>query len=131
MRHSFLATSGIVPTLDDHLENLLLLGIGFLVIIFALIVGAIIADSFAKAYETSADRLEHKSAKRRRNRRRTTLRKRQPPPLRIVKPDPAQTTSSPAHNALCRNAEASTTHEVVTPARTRPNIHLVKQKERA
>jgi len=131
MRYSLLAASGIVPTLDDHLENLLLLGIGFLIIIFALIVGAIFADGFAKAFETSADWLEHKSAKRSRKRRRANFRKHQPPPLRIVKSDLAQTKSSLAHNALRRNAEASTPHQVATLARTRPNIHLVKQEERA
>ena len=125
------ATFGIAPTLDDHLENLLLLGIGFLVVIFVLIAGAIILDGFSKAFESSADWLEQKSPKRKHKRRRTTFRKHQPPPLRVVKSDSAQTTSSLAHNALRRNAEASIAHEVVTPARPRPHIHLVNQKERA
>ncbi len=127
MRYSLLAALDALPTLDDHLENLLLLGIGFLIIIFALIAGAIILDGFTKAFESSTDWFEHKSAKRKHKRRRTTFRKYQPPPLRIVKSDSAQTTSSLAHNALRRNAEASIAHEVVTPARPRPHIHLVKQ----
>jgi len=129
MRYSFLAA---LPTFDDHLENLLLLGIGFLIIIFALIAGAIILDGFSKACSSGADWLENKSAKRKHKRRRTTFRRHQPPPLRVVKSDSSQTTFSLAHNALRRNAEASMAHEVVTPpARTPSNIHLVKQKERA
>ena len=129
MRYSLLAAFCITPTLDDRFENLLLLGIALLILIFPLIAGTIILDSFSNVFESSADWLEHKSAKRKHKRRRTTFRKHQPP-LRIVKSDSAQTTSSLAHNALRRNAEASMTHEVATPASTNPNIHLVNQKER-
>lgn len=125
MRYSLPAVFNIAPTLDDHLENLLLLGIGFLIIIFVLIASAIIADSFSKAFETNADWLEHKSANRKRKRRRTTFRKHQPPHLRVVKSDSAQTVNALAHNALRRNAEAS------TPTPPRPNIRLVKEQERA
>ncbi len=128
MRYSFVVAFGITPTLDDHLENIRLLGIGFLIIIFALIVGAIILNGFSKACSLSADRLEHKSAKRQHKRRPTTFRQHQPPPLRVVKSDSAPTTCSLAHHALRRNAEASSAHKVVTPARTRSNIRLVKQK---
>ncbi len=128
MRYSFVVAFGIMPTLDDHLENIRLLGIGFLIIIFALIVGAIILNSFSKACSSSADRLEHKSVKRQLKRRPTTFRKHQPRPLRVVTSDSAQTTTSHAHHALRRNAEASSVHKVVTPARTRSNIRLVKQK---
>lgn len=131
MRYSLLAALDALPTLDDHLENLLILGIGFLIIIFALIAGAIILDGFSKACSSSADLLEHKSAKRKHKRRRTTFRKHEPPPLRVVKSDCDQIMPSLAHNALRRNAEASTTHELVTPTHTPSNIHLVKQKERA
>ena len=131
MRYSFVVAFGITPTLDDHLENIRLLGIGFLIILFALIAGAIILNGFSKTCSLSADRLEHKSAKRQHKRRPTTFRQHQPPPLRVVKSDSAQTTSSLAHHALRRNAEASSVHEGATPARTCPNIHLVKQQERA
>ena len=109
MRYSLLAASGIVPTLDDHLENLLLLGIGFLLIIFVLIAGAIIANGFSKAFETIADWLEHKSANRRRKRRRTSFRKHYPAPLRAV----VSTPQPKALDALARNAaaqETATTH---------------------
>lgn len=117
MRYSFLAAFGITPTLDDHLENLLLLGIGFLIIIFALIAGAIILDSFSKTFESSADWLEHKSAKRKHKRRRTTFRKHQPPPLRVV-----SSPSPKALDALARNA-------AVQEAATSP-LRLVKSSEK-
>ncbi len=131
MRYSFVVAFGIMPTLDDQLKTLLLLGIGFLIIIFALIVGAIILNGFSKACSLNADRLEHRSAKRQHKRRPTTFRQHQPPPLRVLKFDSAQTTSSLALNALRRNAEALSAHEGATPARTCPNIRLVKQQERA
>jgi len=131
MRYSLLAAFGITPTLDDHLDNLLLLGISFLVIIFVLIVSAIILDSFSKACSSSADWLENKSAKRTHKHRRTAFRKHQPSILRVVKSDSAQTAISPAHNALRRNAEASASQQSVAPVSSRPNIRLVKQKERA
>ncbi len=73
MRYSLLAAFGFTPTLDDHLDNLLLLGISFLVVIFVLIVSAIILDSFSKACSSSADWLENKSAKRTHKHRRTRL----------------------------------------------------------
>ncbi len=130
MRYSFVGAFGIMPTLDDHPENIQLLGIGFLIIIFALIAGAIIFNGFSKACSLNADRLEHKSTTRHK-RRPTSFRKHQPPPLRVLKSDSAQTSSSLALHALRRNAEASSAHKVVTPSRTRPNIRLVKQQERA
>ncbi len=126
MRYSLLAASGIVPTLDDHLENLLLLGIGFLIIIFALIVGAIIADGFAKAFETSADWLEHKSARRRR--KRAVLRKHYPP-LRVIDSRSGRSdTSLLAHDALRRSAEAAHKAEQ-SPARSKGSLRAVKPRE--
>lgn len=130
MRYSLLAAFNSAPTLDDHLENLLLLGIGFLIIIFALIAGAIVIDGISKACSSNADWLERKSAKRRHKRRRTTFRKHQTL-LRVVKSAPTQTAISPAQNALRRNAEASMLHKDGAPASARPNMRLVKQKERA
>ena len=105
MRYSLLAALDALPTLDDHLENLLLLGIGFLIIIFALIAGAIILNGFSKACSSSADWLEHKSAKRRHKRRRTSFRKHYPAPLRAV----VSTPQPKALDALARNAAAQET----------------------
>lgn len=126
MRCLPLAAFGGVPTFDDHLDNPLLLGTGVLIIIFALIAGAIIVDGFTKAFESSADRLEHKSIKRRHKRRRTTFRQHQRPPLRVIKSDSAQAANSPAHKALRRNAQASIQHADVAPATFCRNIRVVK-----
>ncbi len=133
MRYSLLSGFDLMPPLNTQLDNLLLLGIGFLILIFWLIVGAIMLNSFSKAYASSADQPKHKSAKRKHKRSHTTLCKHQPSTLlSVAESNSVQTATSPAHNALRRNAEASTAHkEDVAIAHTRPNIHLVKQKERA
>jgi len=113
---------------DDHLENLLLIGIGLILFIFALIVCDALLRGASKAFEASADWLEHKSAKRRK--RRASLRKYYPP-LRVVhsQSEPINT-SLLAHDALRRSAEAA--HKTVQPpVRPKSNLRAVKLGERA
>lgn len=113
------------PTLDDHLENLLLLGIGFFLVIFALIVCDALISGASKIFEVSADRLEHKS-KRRRGKR-AVLRKHYPH-LRVVDSRSGSDTSLLAHDALRRSAEAA--HKAdQSPARSKTNLRVVKPRE--
>ncbi len=107
-----LVLPGALHTLDNHFENLLLLGVGFILIIFALIVCDALLNGFSKAFEASADYLEHKSVRRRR--KRAVFRKHYPP-LRVVHSNQPET--SLAHNALRRNAEAHLTPQAQSPAR--------------
>ncbi len=114
------------PTLDDHLDNLLLLGIGFFIIIFAFIACALLFDGFSKAFEASADWLEHKSARRRR--KRAVLRKHYPP-LRVIDSRSGRSdTSLLAHDALRRSAEAAHKAEQ-SPARSKGSLRAVKPRE--
>jgi len=108
-----LVLPGTPPTLDDHLENLLLLGIGFILIIFALIVCEALLSGFSKAFEASAEWLELKSTRRRR--KRAILRKHYPP-LRVI--HSTQPETSLANDALRRNAEAHHTPQAKPSART-------------
>ena len=121
-----LALRASQPALDDHLDNLLLLGVGIIFIIFALIVCNWLVSGFSKAFEASADWLEHKSARRRR--KRAVLRKHYPP-LRVVhsRLEPIDT-SLLANDALRRAAEA--THKTEPPlARPKNNLRVVKPRE--
>jgi len=116
------------PTLDDHLENLLLIGVGLALLIFALIACDALVRGVSKAFEASADWLEHKSARRRR--KRAVLRKHYQP-LRVVhsQSEPINT-SLIAHDALRRSAEvAHKTNQ--PPARPKSNLRAVKPGERA
>jgi len=110
---------GTSPTLEDHLENLLLLCVGLILVIFVLIVCDALLNGFSKAFEASADWLEHKSARRRR--KRAVLRKHYPP-LRVVHANQPET--SLAHDALRRNAQAHITPQAKPPARE--PLRLVK-----
>ncbi len=121
-----LALRASQPTLDDHLENLLLFGIGFLIIIFAFIICGLLLDGFSKSFEASADWLEHKPARRRK--KRAVFRKHYPP-LRVVHSTSERSdASSIARAALRRNAEAN--HLKPTPSDGR-NLRVVKPRERA
>ncbi len=123
MFHSLaLVLPGTSPTFDDHLENLLLLGIGFFLVIFALIVCDALMNGISKAFEASADWLEHKSARQRR--KRAVLRKHYPP-LRVVHSNQPET--SLAHDALRRNAEAHLTPQAKPSARE--SMRVVKPKK--
>lgn len=108
-----LVLPGTPLTLDDHLESIFLLGVGFLLIILALIVCDWLLNGFSKAFEASADWLEHKSARRRR--KRAVLRKHYPP-LRVIHSNQPET--SLAHDALRRNAETHLTPQAKSSART-------------
>ncbi len=108
-----LVLPGALHTLDNHFENLLLLGVGFILIIFALIVCDAVMGGFSKVFEASTDWLEHKSARRRR--KRAVLRKHHPPLLRVIHSNQPET--SLAHDALRRNAEAHLTPQAKSPAR--------------
>ncbi len=123
-----LALRASQPALDDHLDNLLLLGVGIIFIIFALIVCNWLVSGFSKAFEASADWLEHKSARRRR--KRAVLRKHYPP-LRVVHSRSEQIdTSLLAHDALRRSAQAAQKTDQ-PPARPKTNLRAVKPRERA
>lgn len=120
--------TGTPPVPDDHIENLLLLSIGLILFIFALIVCDALVRGASKAFEASADWLEHKSARRRK--RRAALRKYYPP-LRVIhsQSEPINT-SLLAHDALRRSAEAA--HKTVQPpVRPKNNLRAVKPGERA
>lgn len=121
-----LMLSASAPTAGDHLENLVLLGCGLLLIILALALCSFLLDKLSKAFEASADWLEHR-ASRRSKRRRTCLKKHYPPAacashLRAV---PSPPDDSLARNALQRNAEAHRAGRVSVP-RGQANLRLVK-----
>jgi hypothetical protein len=119
---------GAPPTFDDHLENLFLLGIGFLIIIFALFACGALLQGLSRAFETSADWLEHKSAKRM-SRKRGVLRKYNPP-LRVARSRSEKNDSSLlAHDALRRSAGAAHQTEQL-PTRPKTNLRIVKKRER-
>ena len=126
--HLPLALSASAPTVGDHLENLVLLGCGLLILVLALALCSFLFDKLSKAHSASADWLERRAA---RKRRRTCLKKYYPPArsshLRIV-PPPAD--DSLARNALRRNAESHQTG-VAPSTKAAPAIRLVKPPERA
>ncbi len=70
-----LLLSASALTIGDYLENLVLLGCGLLLLILTLALCSFILDKLSKAFEASADWLEHQ-ASRRQKRRRTCLKKR-------------------------------------------------------
>ncbi len=120
-----LVLSSTPPMLDDHLENLLLLGIGFILVIFALIVCDVLMGGVSKTFEASAGWLEHKSARRRR--KRAVLRKHYPPLLVVHSHSEQSDASFIARDALRRNAEA---HHA-SPTRTgQSNVRLVKPRQK-
>jgi len=118
-----------LPTFGDNLENLFFLGIGFLIIIFALFACGALLQGLSRAFETSADWLSHYAAKRRRSRKRGVLRKYYPP-LRVVQSRSEHYDSSLlAHDALRRSAEAAHQTEQL-PTRPKTNLRIVKRRER-
>ena len=100
--HKPLALTSSPPTVGDHLENLVLLGCGLLILVIALALCSFLFDKLSKAGSASADWLERRAA---RKRRRTRLKKYYPPVrsshLRIVSPPPADARRT---SALRRNA---------------------------
>ena len=119
------------PTASDHLENLVLLGCGLLLLILALALCSLLLDKLSKAFEASADRLEQLAA-RRRKRRRACLKKQHSPAarashLRAVPPPP---NDSLARSALERHAEAHRGGRA-SDGRTQANLRLVKPRGKA
>ena len=131
MRYSLLAALSITPTFGGRLDYQLLVGMGFLLALFALMAAAIVLDGIFKArLARDEERARQRSSQRRRGgRRRSTFRKHQP--LHLVKSESKQAATSPALNALRRNAEASMTRQDDAPPTSRPDIYLVKRKARA
>lgn len=123
-----LPLSSAAPTAGDHLETLVLLGCGLLLFILALALCRFLLDQLSKAFEASADWLEH-SAARRRKRRRTCLKKHYPPPARAshLRAVPSPPDDTLARNALERHAEAHRTGRV-SAGRGQTNIRLVKPR---
>lgn len=126
-----LALFASAPTLGDHLENLVLLGCGILILVITLSLCEFLFDKLSKACSASADWLDGK-ATRRQKRRRTCLKKHYTPParhphIRAVPHPPAN--DALARNALRRNAEASH-HRQASPARDRAQMRLVKPRDK-
>lgn len=123
----FLPLSSSAPTIGDHLEDIVLLCCGLLILVLALALCSLVFDKLSKARSVGADWLERRAA---RKRRRTCLRKYHPPVrrshLRVV-PQPAD--DSPARNALRRNAES---HQAGVAPLTKapPALRLVRPTER-
>ncbi|MGB8507818.1 MAG: hypothetical protein WCD76_05400 [Pyrinomonadaceae bacterium] len=116
------------PAPDVLLENLLFIGVCLILFIFTLIVCDALMRGASKAFEASADWLEHKSAKRRK--RRAALRKYYPP-LRVVHSQSEPINASLlAHDALRRSAEAAHRTDQ-TPVRPKSNLRAVTPGERA
>jgi hypothetical protein len=129
--HLSLALFVSTPTLGDHLENLVLLGCGLLILVVALALCSYLLNKLSRACSASADWLDGK-ATRRQKRRRTCLKKHYAPParhphLRAVPPPPAD--DSLARNALHRNAEAYH-HRQASSARDRVQMRLVKPRDK-
>jgi hypothetical protein len=120
------ALSSSAPTVGDHLENLVLLGCGLLILVLALALCSFLFDRLSRARSAGAGWLERRATRRR---RRTHLKKYYPPVrsshLRLVQPPDG----SLARNALRRNAES---HQTVVAASTKeaPALRLVKPAER-
>ncbi len=126
--HFALLLPNTPPTFDDHLDNLLLLGIGFLILIFALFVCGALVQGLSRVFETSADRLKHKGVKCS-SRKRAVFRKNYPP-LRVVhSPSGSIDTSLLAHDALRRSAEAAHKTEQL-PTHQKKTLRVVKTRER-
>ena len=128
--HLPLTLSVSAPAAGDHLENLALLGCGFLLLFLALALCDFVLDKLSKAFEASADWLEYRAARRQR-RRRTCLKKHYPAPasashLRVVPPAPDD---SRARDALARNADAHRAGP--SAARGRADLRLVKPRGKA
>ena len=119
-----LPVSTSAPTFGDHLENIVVLFCGLLILILALAIVRFLLNMLSRACAASADWLEHKRTRRQRARR-TCLKKYYPPVhspyLRIVPPPD----DSLARNALRRAAE---THHAAqaSPSRANSNLRLVK-----
>lgn len=124
----FLPLSSSAPTIGDHLENIVLLCSGLLILVLALALCSLVFDNLSKARSAGADWLGRRAA---RKRRRACLRKYHAPMrgshLRVV-PQPAD--DSAARNALRRNAES---HQagVAPSTKAPPALRLVRPTERA
>ena len=116
------------PTVGDHLENLVLLCCGLLLFILALALCSFVLDKLSKAFEASADWLEHQASRRQR-RRRTCLKKHYPSAARAshLRALPSLPDDSLARNALQRNAEAHHTGRAAA-TRGQANLRLVKPR---
>lgn len=119
------------PTASDHLENLVLLGCGLLLLILALALCSFLLDKLSKAFEASADWLERTTA-RRRKRQRACLKKHYPPAARAshLRAVPPPQNDSLARNALERHAEAHRV-ERASDGRSQANLRLVKPRAKA
>lgn len=119
-----LLVSTSAPTFGDHLENIVVLSCGLLILVLALALVRCLLNMLSRACAASADWLEHKRTRRQRARR-TCLKKYYPlvhsPHLRIVPPQD----DSLARNALRRAAEAHHTVQSF-PSRANSNLRLVK-----
>lgn len=123
-----LMLSPFAPAIGDHLENLVLLGCGLLLLVLALALCSFVFDRLSKAFEASADWLERMASSRRKGRR-TCLKKHHPPAARYshLRAVPSPPDDSLARNALQRNAEAHRAGR--TPAgRGQANLRLVKPR---
>lgn len=123
-----LLVSTSVPTFGDHLENIVVLGCGILILVLALAIVRFLLNMLSRACAASADWLEHKRTRRQRARR-TCLKKYYPPVhsshLRLVPPQD----DSLARNALRRAAEAHYTAQA-SPSRANSNLRLVKPRKK-
>ena len=118
--------SASAPAAGDHLENLVLLGCGLLLLVLALALCSFLLGKLSKAFEASADWLEQRAA-RRRKRRRACLKKHYPPAARAsrLRAVPSPQDDSLARNALERHAEAHRAGRASAP-RGQANLRLVK-----
>jgi len=122
------ATSAPSQTVGDRLDDLLLLTVGFVVVIFLLILCDALLRGLVKTFAPRAGWLNHKAA--RRKRRRAAFRKHYPP-LRIIKSDSSRVETSLAHDALRRHADAATaTPRDLVPARPRANLRVISSGEK-
>jgi hypothetical protein len=123
-----LIVSTSVPTFGDHLENIIVLSCGLLILVLALAIIRFLLNILSRACAASADWLEDKT-KRRQRARRTCLKKYYPPVhsphLRLVPPPD----DSLAHNALRRAAEV---HHVtqVSSSQAGVNLRLVRNRNK-
>lgn len=129
--HLSLALFSSTPTLGDHLENLVLLGCGILILVIALALCDFLFGKLSIACSASADRLDRK-ATRRQKRRRTCLKNHYAPAARhphLRAVPPPSPNDARARNALRRNAEASH-HRQASPARDRAQMRPVKPRDK-
>ena len=123
-----LLVSTSAPTFGDHLENIVVLCCGILILVLALAIVRFLLNMLSRACAASADWLEHTTTRRQRARR-TCLKKYYPPVhsshLRIVPPPD----DSLARNALRRAAETHHTAQA-SPSRANGDLRLVKPRKK-